>query len=70
MRSRNPDLTPREQAVAELLKVGISNRKRIGARLGLTEATVRGYLHRIYEKLGVHDSTAAAVLLLTGKVER
>lgn len=45
-------LSPREKAIAELVSRGLRNRE-IAAQLNLTEGTVKVYLHRIYEKLGV-----------------
>ncbi len=45
-------LTPREAEVAELVLQGLRNRQ-IGERLGITEGTVKIYLHTIYQKLGI-----------------
>lgn len=51
-------LSPRELEVLQLVAQGESN-KLIGVRLGLSEATVKTHLVRIYEKLGVSDRTSA-----------
>jgi two-component system, NarL family, nitrate/nitrite response regulator NarL len=51
-------LTPREQEVLELLSFGLSNR-RIAARLGISEHTVKFHVAAIYGKLGVSGRTAA-----------
>jgi two-component system NarL family response regulator len=53
------DLTAREVDVLRLIVRGQSN-KEIGVALGLTEATVKGYLHQIFGKMGVADRTEAA----------
>lgn len=56
------DLTPKQQAVANLLMDGKSN-KEIARDLGVTYKTVRNTVQAILEKLGVHNRTAAAVKL-------
>jgi DNA-binding NarL/FixJ family response regulator len=45
-------LTPREEQVVALVADGLSNRE-VGAELGLTEHTVKKYLFRIFDKLGI-----------------
>lgn len=45
-------LTPREREVVRLVAEGMRNQE-IGARLNLTEHTVRNYLLRIFDKLGI-----------------
>jgi two-component system, NarL family, nitrate/nitrite response regulator NarL len=45
-------LSNREQDVVRCVAEGLSNRE-IAARLGLTEHTVKNYLFRIFDKLGV-----------------
>lgn len=45
-------LTPREKEVVDLIALAYSNRE-IAERIGVTEQTVKNYLSRIYEKLGV-----------------
>lgn len=54
-------LTGRERDILRLVARGFSN-KEIGAELGLTEATVKGYVSTILSKLGVVDRTQAALL--------
>ena len=55
-------LTPREKAIARLTAKGMRNRE-VAAELGLTEGTVKVWLHRIYEKLGVNNRTELALLV-------
>jgi DNA-binding NarL/FixJ family response regulator len=59
-RSSLQDLTTREREVLELLAAGLSNRA-IGERLGVTEATVKAHLTRVYTRLGVTDRVSAAM---------
>ncbi len=54
-------VTPRERAVVQLVARGLRNRE-IAGELGMTEGTVKVYLHRIYEKLGVGNRTELALL--------
>ncbi|MGG1517755.1 LuxR C-terminal-related transcriptional regulator [Paenibacillus oryzisoli] len=51
-------LTRRESDLLRLIQQGASN-KQIAAALALTEGTVRIYLSRLYEKLGVSSRTQA-----------
>ncbi|MFF7357891.1 MULTISPECIES: response regulator [Streptomyces] len=51
-------LTRRETEVLTLVAEGLSNQA-IGARLHLTEGTVKSHLARVYAKLGVESRTAA-----------
>jgi two-component system nitrate/nitrite response regulator NarL len=53
-----PLLTPREQAILELIAAGLSAPD-IAARLVLSPATVRTHLQHLYAKLGVSDRAAA-----------
>ncbi len=53
-----PDLTDRELEVLRLVAVGRSNAE-IGRALFIGEATVKTYLVRAFQKLGVADRTAA-----------
>jgi two-component system nitrate/nitrite response regulator NarP len=53
-------LSPREKAVAALVARGLRNRD-VAAELGLSEGTVKVYLYRIYEKLGVSNRTELAL---------
>jgi two-component system nitrate/nitrite response regulator NarP len=54
-------LTTRERAVVSLVRRGLRN-KEIASELGLTEGTVKIYLHTIYSKVGVDNRTELAVL--------
>lgn len=56
-------LTPREEEVLYLLVEGLSN-KEIGARLHLTEGTVKNYVSTIIAKLQANDRTHAVVTAL------
>jgi DNA-binding NarL/FixJ family response regulator len=56
-------LTPREEEVLHLLVEGLSNRE-IGARLHLTEGTVKNYVSTIIAKLQANDRTHAVVTAL------
>jgi len=49
----NDDLTPREKQTAILAASGLSNRD-VARTLGLTEGTVKQYLHSVTEKTGAH----------------
>lgn len=52
-KSRNPaQLSKRESDVVELVAEGMTNRQ-ISAELNLSEHTIRNYLFRIFDKLGV-----------------
>jgi DNA-binding NarL/FixJ family response regulator len=53
-------LTPREEEVLYLLAEGLSN-KEIGARLHLTEGTIKNYVSTIIAKLQANDRTHAVV---------
>jgi DNA-binding NarL/FixJ family response regulator len=56
-------LTPREEEVLHLLAEGLSN-KQIGARLHLTEGTIKNYVSTIIAKLQASDRTHAVVTAL------
>ena len=47
-------LSRREQQLVELIRIGLSN-KEIGARLHLSEQTVKNHIHRILRKVGACD---------------
>jgi two-component system nitrate/nitrite response regulator NarP len=51
---RRVALTPREGQLVQLISCGLRN-KEIAWTLGITEGTVKVYLSRLYEKLGVAD---------------
>jgi two-component system nitrate/nitrite response regulator NarP len=53
-------LSARERAVVQLVAQGLRN-KEIAAELNLTEGTVKVYLHKIYERLGVSNRTELAL---------
>jgi two-component system nitrate/nitrite response regulator NarL len=55
-------LTAREQAIANLASIGLSN-KEIARQLELAEGTVKVHLHSIYRKSGVKNRTALAALV-------
>lgn len=59
-------LTPRERAIAEEVGRGLRNRE-IAARLGMSEGTVKVYLHGIYQKLGVENRTELAIVALEAR---
>jgi two-component system nitrate/nitrite response regulator NarP len=56
------NLTPREKAIANLIGTGMRT-KEVALELGLTEGTVKVWLHRIYEKVGVNNRTELALLV-------
>lgn len=53
-------LAPRERQLISFVRKGLRNRE-IGEQLGVTEGTVKAYLHAIYEKLGVGNRTELAI---------
>ncbi len=62
--ARPPDLieplTAREREILRLVAQGLNNRQ-IAARLHLAHGTVKNYISRILDKLGVDDRTQAAL---------
>ena len=58
-------LTPQEEAVAELVASGLSNRE-VAAELFVSMKTVQYHLTRIYAKLGVRSRTELAVQRAVG----
>ena len=67
-RTPNSDLSPREREVLALMVRGKSN-KDIGARLGITEATVKSHVSVILERLQVSDRTQAVIVALQRGLE-
>ncbi len=57
---RVPALTAREIEVLDLVAQGLAN-KQIASRLGIRERTVKAHLTSIFQALGVHDRTQAAL---------
>jgi NarL family two-component system response regulator LiaR len=55
-----PELTPREQEVLDLIGRGFAN-KRIALELGIAEKTVKTHVGHVLAKLGVSDRTQAAL---------
>jgi two-component system nitrate/nitrite response regulator NarP len=55
-----PPLTQRERKLVMLVARGLRNRD-IAAELGITEGTVKVYLHAIFDKLGVANRTELAI---------
>jgi two-component system, NarL family, nitrate/nitrite response regulator NarL len=55
-----PSLTPRERELVELVRQGLRNRD-IANQLGVTEGTVKVYLHAIFDKVGVDNRTELAM---------
>ncbi len=54
------DLTHRERDVLTLVGRGMAN-KQIAWRLGISEKTVKAHLGSVFDRLGVHDRTQAAL---------
>lgn len=59
-RAPRQELTAREVEILGQVVRGLGN-KQIAGELGLAEGTVRIHLSNIFEKLGVHDRTQAAI---------
>jgi DNA-binding NarL/FixJ family response regulator len=57
-------LTRREQQVVSLLAEGLTNRE-IGDRLGLSRHTIKNYLLKIFDKVGVSNRVELLFLTLT-----
>ena len=55
-----PPLTRRERELVELVRQGLRNRD-IAAELGVTEGTVKVYLHAIFDKFRVDNRTELAL---------
>lgn len=59
-RGERPALAPRERQLIRYIRRGLRNRE-IAKELGVTEGTVKVYLHAIFEKLGVKNRTELAI---------
>jgi DNA-binding NarL/FixJ family response regulator len=55
-----PDLTPREREILELVAHGLDN-SQIGARLDLSEKTVRNNVSRIFDKIAAENRSQTIV---------
>ena len=53
-------LAPRERQLIRYIRRGLRNRE-IAKELGVTEGTVKVYLHAIFEKLGIKNRTELAI---------
>ena len=53
-------LAPRERLLISLVRQGLRNRE-IAEQLGVTEGTVKVYVHQLFEKLGVSSRTELAI---------
>ncbi|HEX2804012.1 MAG TPA: response regulator transcription factor [Sphingomicrobium sp.] len=53
-------LSPRETELVKLVRQGMRNRD-IAEKLGITEGTVKVYLHSVFEKTGVANRTELAI---------
>ena len=60
LRRKGPALAPRERQLIGFVRQGLRNRE-IAERLGVTEGTVKVYLHAVFEKLGVGTRTELAI---------
>jgi two-component system, NarL family, nitrate/nitrite response regulator NarL len=58
--SGRPALAPRERELVRCVRQGLRNRE-IAEQLGVTEGTVKVYLHSVFEKLGVSSRTELAI---------
>jgi two-component system nitrate/nitrite response regulator NarP len=59
-RSQHVALSPRERELVGLVRKGLRNRD-IAEQLGVTEGTVKVYLHSVFEKTGVVNRTELAI---------
>jgi two-component system nitrate/nitrite response regulator NarP len=58
--SHRPPLAPRERELIRFVARGLRNRE-IAEELGVTEGTVKVYLHAVFDKLGVKNRTELAI---------
>jgi DNA-binding NarL/FixJ family response regulator len=62
------ELTDREQEVLSLVGRGLAN-KQIARALGIREGTVKAHLTSVFQRIGVHDRTSAALWARTNLPE-
>ncbi|QDP20246.1 response regulator [Sphingomonas xanthus] len=55
-----PQLAPRERQLITFVRKGLRNRE-IAEQLGVTEGTVKAYLHAVFDKLDVKNRTELAI---------
>ncbi len=60
LQAKGSELTRGERRVLRLMTSGLSNSE-IAGKLGLTEGTVKGYVHTLLEKTGCPNRTALAI---------
>jgi len=60
-------ISPRERQILDLIATG-SGDKEVARRLGISAATVRTYLQRLYLRAGVHSRTAAVMAFLATRL--
>ena len=58
--AERPSLAPRERELIKYVRQGLRNRE-IAKELGVTEGTVKVYLHNVFDKLGVKNRTELAI---------
>ena len=58
--AERPSLAPRERELIKHVRQGLRNRE-IAKELGVTEGTVKVYLHNVFDKLGVKNRTELAI---------
>lgn len=68
-RMNSPELTAREREVLDLIAEGLTN-KQIGARLSISEGTVRAHVNNILAKLNVQDRTQAVTTAIKRGIVR
>ena len=59
-RAGGASLSPRERQLIAFVRQGLRNRE-IAEQLGVTEGTVKAYLHAVFDKLGVSSRTELAI---------
>jgi two-component system nitrate/nitrite response regulator NarP len=58
--AERPSLAPRERELIKYVRQGLRNRE-IAKELGVTEGTIKVYLHNVFDKLGVKNRTELAI---------